>query len=172
MHILIRYINKTLAKVLYNANPGHYPNPRAHLKDPEELPTKWTVLFLPWSGVPASAIVNKIRKTLPRDHSRISIAYTTQKVRDLLPRFDTCSSTENKENKVLSCSDLVYKYSCECGQVYIGETKRRLAVRISEHANPKSPMMQHIQMCPEAKFSYSNLSQVKPREIMVIFDRV
>ena len=61
-------INKTLAKVLYKANPVHYPNPDAHRGDSTELPTKWTVLYLPWSGVPASAIVNKIRKiiTAPR----------------------------------------------------------------------------------------------------------
>ena len=70
-------INKTLAKVLYKANPAHYPNPDAHLGDSTELPTKWTVLYLPWSGVPASVIVNKIRKVLPCEHSRISIAYTT-----------------------------------------------------------------------------------------------
>ena len=150
-------VNKTLANVLYKANPDHYPNPGAHLKDPTELPTRWSVLFLPWSGIPASAIVNKIRKTLPRDHSRISIAYTTSKVRDLLPRFNTCSPPDSK---ALAASDCVYKYSCECGQVYIGETKRRLAVRVSEHAKPKSPMMEHIQKCEMAVFSYSKFSIV------------
>ena len=150
-------INKTLAKILYKSNPAHYPNPDAHLRDPTELPTKWTVLFLPWSGVPASKIVNKIRKTLPRDFSRISIAYTTSKLRDLLPRFSTC---EPPANKALPASDCVYKYTCSCGQVYIGETKRRLAVRISEHAKPKSPMMEHINSCEGAKFTDKNFSLV------------
>ena len=150
-------INKTLANVLYKANPAHYPNPAAGKKDPTELPTKWSVLFLPWSGLPASAIVNKIRKTLPREHSRISIAYTTSKLRDLLPRFNTC---RKPENPALSASDVVYKYTCQCGQVYIGETKRRLAVRISEHSKPKSPMMQHIAHCKSAHFTDSHFSIV------------
>ena len=150
-------INKTLAKVLYKANPTHYPNPDAHRKDATELPTKWSVLYLPWSGVPASAIVNKIRKTLPRDYSRISIAYTTSKLRDLLPRFTTCTKSSSK---ALSVSDLVYKYTCTCGQVYIGETKRRLAIRISEHSKPKSPMMEHITNCEGAQFTDNNFSIV------------
>ena len=150
-------INKTLAKILYKANPSHYPNPDAQRGDPTELPTKWSVLYLPWSGVPASAIVNKIRRMLPRDFSRISIAYTTSKLRDLLPRFSTCSPPENK---ALSASDVVYKYTCSCGQVYVGETKRRLAVRISEHSKPKSPMMEHIRSCHGAQFNSSYFSIV------------
>jgi len=150
-------INKTLAKILYKSNPAHYPNPEAHRADPTELPTKWSVLYLPWAGRPASAIVNKIRKTLPRGFSRISIAYTTSKLRNLLPRYSTCSPPENR---ALSSSDVVYKYTCECGRVYIGETMRRLAVRISEHAKPKTPMMQHISNCEGAKFDYKNFSLV------------
>ena len=149
-------INKTLAKILYKANPAHYPNPDPG-KDPDELPTKWSVLYLPWAGVPASAIVNKIRKMLPRQLSRISIAYTTSKIRDLLPRYSTCNPPTNK---ALSVSDVVYKYTCECGQVYIGETMRRLAVRISEHAKPKTPMMQHITNCEGSEFSSKNFSIV------------
>ena len=150
-------VNRTLAKLLYKTNPEHYPNPDAHREGrAEELPTKWSVLFLPWSGVPASAIVNKIRKSLPREHSRISIAFSTQKVRDLLPRYNTCKSSD----KVLSSSDLVYKYTCDCGQVYIGETKRRLAVRVVEHTKPKSNVMQHVKICPAAQFSYNKFSIV------------
>ena len=150
-------INKTLAKILYKSNPAHYPNPEAHRADPTELPTKWSVLYLPWSGVPASAIVNKIRKYLPREFSRISIAYTTSKLRDLLPRYSTCSPPENR---ALSASDVVYKYTCKCGRVYIGETMRRLAVRIAEHGKPKTPMMQHISNCEGAEFDNRNFSIV------------
>ena len=150
-------INKTLAKTLYKANPAHYPNPEAHRMDPTELPTKWSVLYLPYSGVPAGAVVNKIRKMLPRNFSRISIAYTTSKLRDLLPRYSTCSPPENK---ALGFSDVVYKYTCECTRVYIGETMRRLAVRISEHAKPNTPMMQHITNCEGSEFDSKNFSIV------------
>ena len=149
-------VNKTLAKLLHRANPAHYPNPDQR-KDPEELPTKWSVLYLPWAGVPASAIVNRLRKMLPRNLSRISIAYTTSKLRDLLPRYSTCKPPENK---ALSTSDVVYKYTCNCGRVYIGETMRRLAVRISEHAKPKTPIMHHINACEGAEFDHKNFSIV------------
>ena len=149
-------VNKTLAKILYKKNPDQYPNPDAHREGLEELPTKWSVLYLPWSGVPASAIVNKMRKSLPREHSRISIAYRTQKVRDLLPHYHTCKSTD----KVLSSSNVVYKYTCDCGQVYIGETKRRLAIRVVEHTKPKSNVLEHVKICPSAQFSNSKFSIV------------
>ena len=136
-------INNTLGRLLHKANPDHYPNPDFR-KDPLELPPKWSVLFLPWSGVAAGKIVNKIRKSLPREKSRVSIAYTTTRLRDLLPRYSSCTPPENK---ILFSSDVVYKYTCSCGQVYIGETKRRLAVRINEHSKPKTPLMQHIKGC-------------------------
>ena len=54
----------------------------------------------------------------------------------------------------------VHKYTCDCGQVYIGETKRRLTVRVAEHTKPKSNVMQHVKICPEAQFSYSKFSIV------------
>ena len=37
---------------------------------------------------------------------------------------------------------------------------RRLAVRISEHAKPKTPMMQHIKDCEGSEFSSKNFSIV------------
>ena len=89
-------INNTLGRLLHKSNPAHYPNPDKFRKDPTELPPKWTVLFLPWSGIAAGAIVNKIRKSLPREQSRISIAYTTTRLRNLLPRYSSCSAPENK----------------------------------------------------------------------------
>ena len=150
-------INNTLGRLLYRANPDHYPNPDAHRKDPTDLPPKWSVLFLPWSGKSAGAIVNKIRRFLPREQSRISIAYTTTRLRDLLPRYSSCTPPENK---ILFSSDVVYKYTCPCGQVYIGETKRRLAVRIVEHSKPKTPLMQHIKSCDGSDFSPTNFSIV------------
>ena len=150
-------INNTLGRLLHRANPAHYPNPDKFRKDPSDLPPKWSVLFLPWSGIAAGAIVNKIRKSLPREQSRISIAYTTTRLRNLLPRYSSCSAPENKIR--FSC-DVVYKYTCPCGQVYIGETKRRLAVRIKEHSKPKTPLMEHIKGCKGSDFSPTNFSIV------------
>ena len=150
-------INNTLGRLLHKANPAHYPNPDKFRKDPSDLPPKWSVLFLPWSGIAAGAIVNKIRKSLPREQSRISIAYTTTRLRNLLPRYSSCSPPENK---VQFLCDVVYKYTCPCGQVYIGETKRRLAVRIKEHSKPKTPLMEHIKGCKGSDFSPTKFSIV------------
>jgi hypothetical protein len=42
----------------------------------------------------------------------------------------------------------VYKYTCDCGKVYIGETLRRLSVRIDEHRTSKnSAIKEHIENC-------------------------
>ena len=150
-------IDMTIGRQLYNANPAHYPDPNAHRRDTSDLPTRWSVLYLPWSGDSAGAIINKLRKVLPRGHSRYSIAYTTSKLRDLLPRFNTCDS---KVNRALLTSDCVYKYTCQCGQVYIGETLRRLAVRAKEHSNPKKPLMSHIKECEGAEFDFNLFSIV------------
>ena len=65
-------------------------------------------------------------------------SYTSTRLRDLLPRYSSCTPPESR---TLLSSDVVYKYTCSCGQVYIGETKRRLAVRISEHSKPETPLM-------------------------------
>ena len=57
-------------------------------------------------------------------------------------------------------SDVVYKFTCKCGQVYIGETMRRLATRILEHSKPKSPLMSHINECEGAEFDRNLFSIV------------
>ena len=48
-------------------------------------------------------------------------------------------------------NNCIYKYTCTCKQVYIGETLRRLDIRVSEHARntekSRSPMMIHINEC-------------------------
>ena len=125
-------INQTLGKILYNKNPTLYPNPYLDRADPDELPTKWTVIYLPWAGREAGSILQKIRRTLPREHTRISIAQTTNKLRELLPSFNTCTK---QEDDCLLASNVVYKYTCSCEKVYIGETLRRCLVRIKEHGN-------------------------------------
>ena len=118
------------------------------------------MLHLSWAGQPAGAIVHKIQKTLPREYSRISIAYKTNKLRELLPSYNTCSKLNDD---YMLASNIVYKYSCDCGQCYIGETKRRLAVRAGEHAKQKSPMMDHIRECDDAEFSLTKFSIIAKR---------
>ena len=45
---------------------------------------------------------------------------------------------------------VVYQKTCDCGLTYVGETKRRLNTRISEHGQPsrKTAISDHIFSCP------------------------
>ena len=157
--LISQKINQTLGKILHQKNPALYPDPFPH-RDEIDLPTKWTVIYLPWAGPEAGTILRKIRRVLPKDHTRISIACTTNKLRELLPSFNTCTK---QEHDCLLASNVIYKYTCSCGKVYIGETMRRCHVRASEHGKQKSPMMEHVQGCPEAEFSISKFSIIAKR---------
>ena len=57
---------------------------------------------------------------------------------------------EREPQQHLLQHDLVYKYTCACNKVYIGETLRRLAIRVSEHQSPESPLSEHVQTCEES----------------------
>ena len=93
-------------------------------------------------------LVEKVRFLLPRTVARVSIAYQTQKFRSLLPRFQPGEEDQDsKSQRTRLQSDLVYKYQCSCNKIYIGETKRRLAIRIEEHGQEKSPMQKHMKEC-------------------------
>ena len=102
-------------------------------------------LFLPWCGTAAHRHVIRLRQTIPRDYCKVTIAYRSQKFHSLLLRYTSC--TDDLETKYLA-SDLVYKYECDCGQLYIGETLRRLSIRIKEHQKDKdSAIFRHVQSC-------------------------
>ena len=133
-------INQTVTRVLY---PEHAPKKQ---QPPTTEKQRWVVLHLPWAGNEANEIVRRMRRTLPREHARISIAYTTTKLRTLLPSFTTCAPPEGNTRQLLA-NNIVYKYDCHCGRVYIGETMRRFSVRIEEHANKTSPLSEHIAVC-------------------------
>ena len=104
-------------------------------------------MSLDWAGDDAHERVKSLRRELRGGQIRISISYKVQKLSTLLPRYTT---TKPGDDRVRLMRDLVYKYPCLCGKVYIGETLRRLDVRINEHAAEKSPLSQHIRDCPEA----------------------
>ena len=134
-------INTTLAKML---NPDNF---QKITKDPNQ---KWLPLFLPWSGDQAHSSIISLKRSIPSDFACVTFAYSTSKLRALLPSFSTSSKESHKEQRFLH-SNLVYKYTCVCEQVYIGETERRLAVRVKEHQTHKvSAIFEHIQECAES----------------------
>jgi len=153
-------INLTLGKILHQEQPTLYPDPTPNSRDPESLPTRWTVLHLPWAGKIAGVIQRNIRRTLKNDNVRVSISYKTTRLRELLPSYNTC---KRQEHDSLLASNVIYKYTCDCGQVYIGETERRCSVRIAEHSKNTSKVMEHIEICPTAKFSVGNFSILAKR---------
>jgi len=126
---------------------------KSTLQDEEKVVSpKWIVLHLPWCGEDADKQVSKIRRLLPIEVCRISVAYTTNKFRQLLPVFrpqPDQSSDATPINRKLLQNNLVYKYNCGCGMKYIGETLRRLAIRAGEHSKSNSPMSEHLAECGE-----------------------
>ena len=89
-------INITMTKMLYQDHEvPQYPeqnNSSTSSTENQDLPTRWTVLHLPWAGQKPHSIIQQIRKKLPRELSRISIATTATKIRDILPKLDTCKT--------------------------------------------------------------------------------
>jgi len=125
---------------------------------------KWVAAHLPWAGRTAAKIATQIGKIIPRNCPiKLSSAYKTSKLRDLLPSFRTKHKSPRPDNyNKLRCSDIVYKYICQCGQMYIGETKRRLVIRAKEHGQKGSPLMEHLTACGE-KFCMDNFDVVAKR---------
>ena len=58
--------------------------------------------------------------------------------------------TDNTQRRFLQ-SNLVYKFSCPCSKVYIGETERRFSIRIDEHMSCKnSAIFEHTKECADS----------------------
>ena len=71
----------------------------------------------------------------------IQIFFTTRKLRTCLP---TLKSPFHKNLK----SHVVYKVTCNgCSSIYVGQTRRHVTTRISEHQKKDSPVGQHLVEC-------------------------
>ena len=78
---------------------------------------------------------------------RINLCWKNITLRQLIcPRL---KANEPIQNKIGVC----YKFTCPCGQEYIGETIRRLSTRIKEHQRPQgtTAICHHIRECDEYK---------------------
>lgn len=143
--IIKEKIRQTIA-IMGNYNPAKpkYDDDKSH---------RWIVLHLQWAGEAAEAVYKRIFKQVPATICRVTIAWSSVKLYALLPRFiaTTPSTPEDAESSSLKSiylqSDLIYKYSCDCGCVYVGETMRRLEIRIKEHQTKKSSIQLHLNEC-------------------------
>ena len=131
-------------------------------KSPEQ---KWLPLFLPWSGTLAHKYIISLKSSIPNDFACVTFAYSTTKLRNLLPSFSTTPTETQPEHRFLH-SNLVYKYTCPCQKIYIGETERRLAVRIEEHIkSKKSAIHEHTIECAKS-------SQVQREHFSIVAKRL
>lgn len=94
----------------------------------------------------------KVFAAIPNTMCRITLAWTATKLHTLLPKFVPSNEQVEEEvdlKSILLKSDLIYKYSCPCGALYIGETMRRLDIRMKEHEKKKSSIQEHLKTCGE-----------------------
>lgn len=124
----VELLKKTL---LANGYPEDFIEKHSAPKSPRETyfgPEKMRAfLRIPFIGDAASMSVVKrlnstVASTFPAAEARI--LFTTTPIGGLPPK-DPIS--------LLSLSNCVYKFTCECGSTYVGRTERRLGVRIGEH---------------------------------------
>ena len=140
-YFISQTINTTVTKVLY---------PETIKSKEQEETKKWLPLFLPYSGKAADKFTHRLKQVLPSELGKITIAYKSQKFFHLLPKY---TSSKNTEDRKYLNSDLVYKYKCSCGLLYLGETERRWDYRIEEHQSDKnnSAIYLHVQNCSQAQ---------------------
>ena len=108
---------------------------------------KYIPLLVPYAGLSAHKSMTYLKKQIPSDFFKISIAYKAQKLHHLFNKFSSCEKTNDI---IFLRNNIVYLYKCSgCGKVYIGETLRRFCIRIDEHINNKSSsaIYHHHQHC-------------------------
>ena len=104
----------------------------------------------------AQKLINKIKKFAPE--FEINSCFRSIKVSQLY------SHTFKPKLDIFDTSNAVYKFTCSCNSLYIGQTKRPLSVRAREHqqaskAPKKYPfygVYHHISSCPCYKSNLKN----------------
>jgi ribosomal protein S18 len=114
------------------------------LADSQNPDYHFYTMTLPYSSFRCSKVATQIYKIL-RQYTpkyRLNIAFSTIKLSNIfLPRMKPTRQTFFQSN-------LIYKFKCQCGDEYIGETKRLLHTRVLEHRqNSASHIHNHINNC-------------------------
>ena len=157
--------------LMQNGYPPHFIEKYSKSQPPQEVffgPEKKTAyITLPFLGDRFSSVVRRrVRAATALAFKAIEpkFLFTTRKlpVRPL------------KDQLPLSCaSNLVYRFTCDCGSSYVGRTVRRLSKRVDEHlptwamqkktrprskAEPSSAVTRHICACPQFHASMTKIS--------------
>jgi len=103
-------------------------------------PTSFALFKLPYLG----SISHQIEKELHQYFKtqipdvKLRIVHLTNKLKQQFYKKDS--------QRLLFCSNIVYKLKCSCGSVYIGETCRNLIKCLEKHqASPNSEVCNHLQ---------------------------
>ena len=103
---------------------------------------------MPFLGKPSQTFQRRIREQLQKYDIDIRPAFTTTKVSSYFCLKSQCS--------VFFKADVVYKFTCTRDESisYIGETRRQLFTRISEHCSGKdkqSAVFSHLYECDDCQ---------------------
>ena len=117
-------------------------------------PKKKIYFKLPYFGKPTRTLSRRIQEQFRNYDIDVRPAFSTTKVASYFCLKSQCS--------VFFKADVVYKFTCsrDEGISYVGETRRQLFTRISEHCtgkDKKSAVFNHLYDCNECQ--NSNLSQ-------------
>ena len=122
-------------------------------RDFEEHPERNANISLPFTSERCEKIVKKIIKTIKNVTPLFKVNFCWQNIK--MERFFSPKLKLSKP--ILEQNALVYKFTCDCELVDIGETKRRLKKCIEDHyrsnlnSNQNTAIRQHITTCTNYK---------------------
>ena len=158
----IKLINSKISEVKNkNFSPSTFKQTRD--KEIQEHPERNANITLPFTSPRCEKIIKKVIKIIKTATPLFKVNFCWVNI-----KLEKLFSPKLKLSKPpLDQNALVYKFTCDCNESYIGETKRRLRTRIADHHynNVKKPtnntaVYQHIAQCLDYNELLSqNLSQ-------------
>ena len=126
-------------------------------QDVKKNPEKYANINLPFTNYRCNKIAQKIIRIIKNITPEFKINFCWSNI-----NLDRFFSPKLKMSKpILEKNDLIYNFSCECSDVYIGETKRMLQTRANEHFN-KGTIKLHIDKCELYQNNLLNILNEKP----------
>ena len=138
-----RYINEFISH--HKIDNTSFPKPPTNFRQEDQQNT--TYLAIPYLGKPSIRFQNKLQRNLSKYDVQVKVAFRTTKVGSYF-NLKTRSSRLFKSN-------VVYQFKCTRDEntSYIGESKRHLFTRISEHckSDKNSAIFNHFYSCSDCQ---------------------
>ena len=104
---------------------------------------------IPYVGRPSLRLQRRLQENLASGDVKVKTAFATTKVAEYFSLKSKCSR--------LFAANVVYRFTCprDSGITYVGETKRQLFRRVSDHKgkDKKSAVLQHLMDCAQCQDS-------------------